>query len=107
MFLASNEELLRTTMSGDSRNSDGPTGGEDSKSPTNHREQRSQSEGNQGMVYTATRPEMVFMIPSECRLKEDLRRAQDRADNWTEAFKEAIQAMLAQRDELRVQAEQY
>ncbi|KAJ8665664.1 hypothetical protein QAD02_007326 [Eretmocerus hayati] len=110
------------TLSGDSRNSDGPTGGEDGKSPTNHREQRSQSEGNQGdleetrvetlvtnteMVYTATRPEMVFIIPSERRLREDLTRAPDRANNWAEAFKEATQAMLAQRDGLRVQAKRH
>ncbi|KAJ8672260.1 hypothetical protein QAD02_003519 [Eretmocerus hayati] len=109
-------------MSGDSRNSNGPTSGEDGKSPTTHREQRSQSEGDQGgsqemrvetlvtntgMVYTASRPELVFITPSERRLGEDLRRAQHRANNWVEAFKEATQAMLAQRDELRVQAEQF
>ncbi|KAJ8678437.1 hypothetical protein QAD02_014224 [Eretmocerus hayati] len=50
---------------------------------------------------------MVFIIPSGRRLREDLRRAQYRANNWAEAFKEATQAMLAQRDELRVQTEQY
>ncbi|KAJ8681963.1 hypothetical protein QAD02_017755 [Eretmocerus hayati] len=59
------------------------------------------------MVYTTTRPEMVFITPPERRLRENLGRARDRANNWAEAFKEAAQAMLTQMDELRVQAEQY
>ncbi|KAJ8685868.1 hypothetical protein QAD02_021661 [Eretmocerus hayati] len=58
-------------------------------------------------VYTASQPEFAFVTPSERRLRDDLKKAQERAENWADAFKEATQAMLIQRDEMNPQADIY